>query len=230
MTLVPRISTRPTVRSLFFLALTVDILLVIAHLILAGSYSFFDLDQEYNLPTYYSSLKLTLVGSFFLLLMFIENRQVFAWTTTSFRWVPFAVIFLYLGLDEVGRIHEQLIDIVAPHLFSDLNIFSNHVYYWVILFAPAMIVAVWYMIIMLRRVVAPGSVARFGWYGLCCFALVPVMEVLGGVWADTGIGAVIIVIEESLEMVGGSLFFVMVMEQVHVSLEAACNVSKKNLL
>ena len=59
----------------------------------------FDLDQEYNFPSFYSFLVLAYAGAISLVL-FLRERNIW--------WIGLGILFIYLSLDEALLIHEQL--------------------------------------------------------------------------------------------------------------------------
>jgi len=67
-----------------------------------GEKNLFNLDIESNLPTLYQGLKIILVSflSFDLFLLTKEKNKYF--------WLFLSFAFLFLGLDEVGQIHENI--------------------------------------------------------------------------------------------------------------------------
>ncbi|MDM9630304.1 hypothetical protein [Robiginitalea aurantiaca] len=65
---------------------------------------FFDFDHEGNLPTFYSSLALLSSG----LLLFIISYFHKTNRLEHFQWKGLAFIFVFLSIDEITMIHEQL--------------------------------------------------------------------------------------------------------------------------
>lgn len=93
---------------LFFLL--VDFLVLLLHCLFPEK-TFFNLDVESNLPTIYQGMKVLLV-SFFAFYLFLSTDGKF-----KYFWIFFAFVFLFLALDEVGQIHENL-----PTFFNELFI------------------------------------------------------------------------------------------------------------
>ncbi len=88
------------------------ILLIIAHLIglyilhTKGVYiSKFDLDYEHNIPTYYQVLALCF-SSYLISIIALSTKQ----TDGKFfvHWLVLAIIFCFLGFDELLLIHDRL--------------------------------------------------------------------------------------------------------------------------
>ena len=93
---------------LFFLL--VDFLVLLLHCLFPEK-TFFNLDVESNLPTIYQGMKILLLSflAFYLFLSSVDKFKNF--------WLFFAFVFLFLALDEVGQIHENL-----PTFFNELFI------------------------------------------------------------------------------------------------------------
>lgn len=85
----------------------------------------FDLDNEHNVPTVYTSL---LLGcSALLCLLSLRNARLLA---EKFLWVLLAILYLYMGFDESLVIHESFAEPIR-HLLSIAN--NNPLYHaWVI--------------------------------------------------------------------------------------------------
>ena len=121
----------------------VDALLILVHALLASHNTWFSLDHEANLPTLYQSLK---YYTFAYLAFF--NVWLATWlkqTTRGYKlfWGSLGALLLFLGLDELGGIHETLRDFV-PQSFpvvarwvADIAEFLNYSGSdWVIYFVP----------------------------------------------------------------------------------------------
>lgn len=91
-------------KRIFFTLLLADAVIVLLHILLGRQYSFFHLDVEANLPTIYQSLKLLIFGLLFLSIAVKSrvSREIRAFIG------PLAIVFLFLGLDELLQIHENI--------------------------------------------------------------------------------------------------------------------------
>lgn len=118
-----------------------------------------DMDYEVNLPTWYATLQLAVVG---LLL------ALFAWTQLRRRvpgaWALFipASMALYLSLDESAQLHERL----RPLFEVDLLPFSGA---WMLIAVPLFIVAVAVVIGLTRQHWQPQRVRRLLLAGLVTY-------------------------------------------------------------
>ena len=92
-----------------FIWLAFDILMVILHLTLSGTTGFFDLDKEQNLPTVYQSFKLLFAGNIVFFILWLE-RNVLKIKEKARTWFLgiLGTLFLYIGLDELGQLHENV--------------------------------------------------------------------------------------------------------------------------
>jgi hypothetical protein len=117
------------------------LLLVLAHLAqrlialstghhsLLGLIPFFDLRQENNLPTWYSSSSLLFSAA---LLALIAKARREAGDREAIYWVILAIAFTFLSIDEAASLHEKTIKPLR-HLVRGRGIFTNT---WVLLGGP----------------------------------------------------------------------------------------------
>lgn len=91
-------------RQLFWCLIGGDFLILLMHLLFSHQYYFFHLDFEQNLPTFYQSFKLIVFGTFFLCAGISSSIK---WGIRSFI-LPLAVFLIFLGLDELFQIHENI--------------------------------------------------------------------------------------------------------------------------
>lgn len=89
----------------------------------------FDLDQEANIPTYFSSFILLISATLFTLIGLMKRR-----TKGQFaqHWVGLGMIFLFMSLDETAVLHEKFIPIFKEWLHPQGIFFFG----WVILALP----------------------------------------------------------------------------------------------
>jgi hypothetical protein len=192
-----------------------DILILVVYLLdgLVGApfgsyFSFFvDLDKESNMPTWYSSTKLFLVG--YLLL-----SNVKAPFTSRVKVAPailiLAAIFLLMSLDEMIGIHEfigRASDVLLPGQGRSSSIFPVTGIWMFIVLPPALIA----MFLLLRKLRNAGLSASI--YRLLVTGLVIYMLSAGGIeilsnYSGSGILALMqIAAEEFGEMIGTPIMF-----------------------
>ncbi|BAY99071.1 hypothetical protein NIES37_30500 [Tolypothrix tenuis PCC 7101] len=86
---------------------------VIGHGRVFGLVRLFDVGQDSNIPTWYSSIMLLFCS---LLLALIAKSQKTARTRYILHWKVLAAIFLYMSIDEVAMIHENADLILGSHI------------------------------------------------------------------------------------------------------------------
>jgi hypothetical protein len=111
-------------RLFFYSLLSIEILLVIAHLLTKfllpeHEIEFFDLDEESNLGSWFSSSQLLLIGFVCLTIQIINNKTHNIYPKPIFLIGFF--IFVFLSCDEATSIHEKI-----NHLFNMLNFHPTH--------------------------------------------------------------------------------------------------------
>ena len=89
---------------IFLFLISIDLLFLLLHLLFARNWTFFHLDYEMNLPTFWQSGKLILFGGLFFLANFTKKISK---TLKSFM-LPLAIFITFLGLDELLQIHENI--------------------------------------------------------------------------------------------------------------------------
>lgn len=163
----------------------------------------FDMDRENTLPEWFSSL---LLASCCFMLANIglhcrRTGQPFAW-----HWLVLSATFLYLSMDESAGLHEIL---MVP-LRRRLNATGIFYFSWVIVAFPLVLA----MFIAYLRFFG-SLVSRYRWLFIsagCIYVGGALgMELIGGALAEssgfyTVAYTVAMTIEESLEMIGASLF------------------------
>lgn len=100
-----------------------------------------DMDYEVNLPTWYATLQLGVVGLLLALFAWIQLRRRVPGAWALF--IP-AAMALYLSLDEFAQLHERL----RPLLETDLLPFSGA---WMLIAIPLFLVAVAVVIRLTRQ-------------------------------------------------------------------------------
>lgn len=69
----------------------------------------FDLDIEYNIPSFYSAFSILVCAGLFFV---IATRERKSWNYTAVCWFGLSALFLFLSLDEAFKIHERIGDFV----------------------------------------------------------------------------------------------------------------------
>jgi hypothetical protein len=167
----------------------------------------FDLDKEWNVPTIFSAFLLFAAS---VLLAMIASERLRVRASGASYWTNLAVIFCFLGFDELFSIHNSAKRLV-PMWFKDGGLF----YFrpdlrWVVIGIPATVVIVaLYVPFVLRlpRRTACGIVVA----GVMYIGAALGLEMVGGWWIgkhtrDNWTYSSLVVIEETLEMLGALIF------------------------
>ena len=172
---------------------------------LYGLLSMFNLDVEYNFPSYFSMFLLLSTSVLLIIITTLEKKRLSAFVS---QWMILALGFLYISIDEIIGLHEHLISPIRKLLGSGhVGIFYNS---WVIPgIAIVIIVALCYFKFLMH-------LTKKYRYTFCVSGFIYVlgaigMEMLGGNHAELhGIGDItylsFVTIEESLELFGIIIF------------------------
>jgi len=166
--------------------------------------SFFDLDGEQNLPTWWSSAKLLaaglVLGAAFLLRRGTDGAR--AWLLAAA-----ALVAVGLSLDETALLHERLGLVVLPHGRREGTIFAQGGP-WMMVLVPAAVIGpamLWRLGLRDYLRAAPGAALRIG-LGLGLFvAGAAGVELLRGISVGAGSHQHQVLLEEGLEFLGVTL-------------------------
>lgn len=105
---------RKDARSLLLGLLSFELLLVGLYVILPGIqiprlFRLFDLDVEGNIPAWFSSLQLFMIG----FLLILATRRDSAPPPTSTFLILSGLVFIFLSMDEAAAIHEQISTVIG---------------------------------------------------------------------------------------------------------------------
>jgi hypothetical protein len=179
---------------------------------LNGFFRLFDLDQETNIPSFYSALSLL---SSALLLFYISYSK--RGTKDFLSWFSLGLVFTYLSLDEACVIHEMLINLFRNTFHTSGLLYDA----WVIPYGIAMVIAGIIFIPFLIRLprktmillVIAGAIYVSGAVGV---------EMIQGDYEEIHgtqniIYSVSVVIEESMEMFGIALFIFALLKYISLT-------------
>jgi hypothetical protein len=127
-----------TIISVLFIANLISIYLkwVLGYNTALGFVPLFDFDQEYNLPSFYSTLALFFSGV--LLLMISKDEAKKVKNTYALHWKILGFIFLFLALDELISLHNHFGRVVS--YLIDVSGYLNESRYWVVAYIPFLLV------------------------------------------------------------------------------------------
>lgn len=177
----------------------------LSHGTLLGFVSKFNLDEESNFPTWFSSFLLLACSC--LLFLIAQDRKVKR-RRFSRRWTLLALLFLAMSVEEVAGLHELLTAHV--HRNPRLRMTGFFTFAWVIpvlILVPILFLSYLRFLFHLPRRVRSLFVLAGGMYVGGALG----MELIGGrIWGDYGINspiyAVVNTVEEVLEMMGAIVF------------------------
>lgn len=164
-----------------------------------------DLDGERNLPTWYSSTQLSLIG--FFLTGYVLRRtnagEPRAWV------LPLApAVFFFLSLDESARIHEKIghyIDMIGG---SSERVLFEHTGAWMVLCVPLLLLAIF----TIAKLTWPHWRDQKAFLRLFCIGMFVLLLGAGGVEIVNNfvspVGTAVklqILVEETLEMIGATI-------------------------
>ncbi len=138
---------KPTSKSVLVFLILFDLFILGLHLALvdhAHLGAFVDIHKEGNFPTWYSSLKFTIVSGLAFFCYYLERQSESA-SKKPWGWLVVCGVTLAMSLDETGQLHETLI-----HWFFSTERGQNLALYfnaqkgavsllWVVVFSPFLI-------------------------------------------------------------------------------------------
>lgn len=191
--------------------LLLDILMLMLHLVFGSFSYFFHLDVEHNLPAIYQATKLLTVG-YLTLFRLIKIPKL----KTAKKWLlyPLSLLLIFVGLDELGQIHEHVeffVRQVSPktadavlNLAESLGYFSST---WMLYYLPFFVAVGIYGLAVLFDVLRHHrSLLPVLFLSGVFIALVIVFEFLSNQGqVDSRLYHQYITLEETAEMIGISL-------------------------
>lgn len=174
------------IRRYWFVTLfVIEICLVIAHYLWGKQSRMFDLDEERNLASLFSSVQLWFVATGAGIIAWLGGR--IGWLRrVRIAWLGVTFLFGYLAIDELASLHEAIGAKIntAFHLFTSPSASFN----WVLFLMPLEVVAISILLIVLIHThrILP-SVAKWFALGLGGMASVLLIEFLSGTFLyDSG--------------------------------------------
>ncbi|MFA5156306.1 MAG: hypothetical protein WC532_02790 [Candidatus Omnitrophota bacterium] len=174
-------------------------------------YTLFDLDQEGNIPTWFSSQLLFLV-SIITGINYILNRKLIKKSERIFNkswvWLLISGVFLFLSMDEVAYIHERLHDKLK---LVFLNTKASHDL-WMIVYIPFLLGGLFFLKDFLKYLYQLSRASFKFIFGASILWLSTfVLELVGQYYLKKGypqIYQIEVIAEEGLEMLAALLFCV----------------------
>jgi hypothetical protein len=179
-----------------------------------GFVPLFNLDGEYNIPAFYSTLALLICAA---LLWYIHLHEDKKGSKQAIRWKTLSFVFIYLGLDELSGIHENF-SRLAPLIWQyvpELQISRK----WVMPFLPILIFFAFYFMQFYLNL--PGKIKiKFAVATAIYIGGVIGVEVFGAWYSNTHdlhpiYRGLFSVVEEGLEMTGIVYFIGALLSYIH---------------
>lgn len=194
---------------IIFILILLDLLMILLHFIFGLNYSLFNVDVESNIPTIYQGFKLLSFGYLFIFIVYLIQEKTKA---KIIFWLSSAFMFIYLGLDEIGQIHENIptyIAEISPKLDQRVMEFLKSINYngstWVFYYIPVIITIAlpififntYYLFKNFRKALIPYV------FGIIFLFYVPIIEINNSNGLLTlDLYNISIIYEEFLEMIG----------------------------
>lgn len=197
--------------------LALDLIVVFLHIMLGNSNDFFNLDTEQNFPTIYQGLKLIITSTlaftlFYILLNFYQEIEI----KIKIVWIPWWIIFLFLGLDEVGQLHESM---ASRSVLTENNILERYILFftrlgfnsasWLLLYIPIFLIFAVFLFIFLKYQYSNHKdEIIYLIVGVSMFFIVLIIELLNtnNNICSSNMYEKLMILEEFFEMIGASLF------------------------
>jgi len=186
---------------LFIILLIINGLLVFAHIFLRKQLGFFNLDKEGSLKAVYSGFQLLVTAGAAACIAYLVQEK------TRWLWGFVSAVFFYLGLDEMMVIHERIGFVV--NRWTALTGYWGESFNWLLYFSPAIAVSLIAYFFLFRVVWKEDRIVAVGvLLGTFFFAASVVLEMVGGMWLGSALYQTLVILEESAQLIGESLFLV----------------------
>ena len=177
-----------------------EMVLGFLHVYFSGRTFAFDLDREFNLPTYFSAI-LFLLNFFIIGTIYYSEKN--SGLTQKEVWV-ISIIFLFLSLDELGRFHEATIPFLERNIPSLVSVFNSNKY-WVVVMIPFILLTIFLLFTLMYRKLRIHPWLLAGTVlALILWIIVLWLELWEGYPAGTYKFKVLV--EEEFEMLGSTVF------------------------
>lgn len=169
-----------------------------------GLYRLFSLDDEGNVPTWYSSITLFVCSLLLAIIAYSKKKEKDLYLL---HWSLLSIIFIFLSIDESACIHE----LVMIHIKSYIDLSGIFYFSWVIIGIPLVLI----FIVLFRKFVIDLPIKnrfQFILSGILFLSGALGMELIDGWYLASIDGTVnftymmLTTLEETLEMVGSAVF------------------------
>ncbi|MDO8571607.1 MAG: hypothetical protein Q7R79_02925 [bacterium] len=186
---------------LFLWSLGVIGIFIALHSIFGARFDIFNLDRERTPAAIFSSLQFIASGYALCVISFLSMTRV-----KKMLWGTLGGMFVFLGLDEISELHENVAYYFANY-FPHFSFFHSGTPMWVVFLSPCILGIFILLVIAVREIYAHSSTTGRVLIGGCIAVISAlILEFLGGVTMLRGFLPFFVVIEESAELVAGTFF------------------------
>ncbi len=193
----------------------------------------FNLDKERNLPTWFSGMLFLLFGCAAIAAYYWEERRnrEGARFRLPILWLGVALVGLWMSLDEITILHENLYWREVRHVSAEFSDSWQYVTQWQVLFAPAIVLILSYFALFFSNRFSLSRSARWSAFGgIGCWVWALLLEGVRGTFKDAGTQWYFyqVLVEEVLEMAGAILLMASVASYtITIALDSASEESRR---
>ncbi len=149
----------------------------------------FDITLEANIPTWFSSTQLLVVG---IVAFFIgRQRHGQGLKHAALAWMAIGAFFAYMGIDDASQIHERVstgISQLAKQSGADSGILHTFLqfpsYYWQVIFLPVFVSFGLFMLVFLYKELGWGASFWLFFGGISCYVIAVGLDYYDGLKGD----------------------------------------------
>jgi len=186
---------------------------------------FFNIDEEWNLPTFFSVFLFIFIAIILYIIFKTLHREK---KKNTFYWLSLSILFILLGIDESVAIHERFIE----PLRDWLNLSGIFYYGWVIL-GILFIFVIFILYIKFLKSLTPKIRNWIILAGIVYIAGALGMEMVGGWYFEIHdndfLYQIIVTVEEVLEILGLIIFIKTLLSHLKLILSKSNNILKMEI-
>lgn len=167
----------------------------------------FNLDGENNIPSWYASTTLLFCAGLLGLIGYVRHKEQ---AQRSRQWLGLAAIFLYLSMDEAASLHE-MVNPLARAFLDRVGVSIGYLHYSWVVFGIVVVPIIGLSYVRFLQALPIATSIQFGLAGVVYVGGAVGIEMFGGNVVsqgglDTMSYAILVAVEEGLEMFGIVLF------------------------